>query len=175
MQHSGQNVSIFQVIYQHAHNVETRVGGEQALPRSHVVETLISTDSITVIPCQNWFVVDVVECLSCGTDLASSATSFLLRVSGAGKREKSKREAACRRKWSDDGGSKQAATLHFMSASRISPHQRASFLTHQFSGSITFLLLPQLSIRPRTQPIVALYGCYDHVVSHGHGRPHAPF
>src|SRR5437879_10974931 len=48
--------------------------GEQALPRSHVVEMLISPDSITVISCQNWFVVDVVECLSCGTDYNGSGT-----------------------------------------------------------------------------------------------------
>src|SRR6266700_3105537 len=53
---------------EHAHDVETQVGGAEVLPRSHVVETLISTDSTTMLSCQNWFVVDIVECLSCGTD-----------------------------------------------------------------------------------------------------------
>ena len=35
-----------------------------------------ATDSTTLIYCQNWFVVDVVECLYCGTDLVSHRSSF---------------------------------------------------------------------------------------------------
>ncbi len=51
----------------------------------------------------------------------SSAASFLLRVSLAGKAGKGKWEAAYRRIWLGDGESKRTATLHFMSASRILP------------------------------------------------------
>jgi len=53
---------------------------------------------------------------------ASSAATFLQRVSVAEKLRKGKWEAAGRRKWSSSEESKQAAILHFMSSSRISPH-----------------------------------------------------
>ena len=94
---------------------------------------------------------------------AASAASFLLRVSVAGKLRKGKRKAACRRKWSVGGESKQTVTLHFMSASRISDMREADM-----KCKVVVWLLPFHSRRDAAQ-----ISCHLHSFPIADGQTHS--
>ena len=77
---------------------------------------------------------------------ASSAATFLLRACVAGKSGKGKPESVGRRKWSSGGESKQAVTLHFMSASCISPLVKMAWLLCQ----AVYVIVPNESLTTGT-------------------------